>query len=1482
MRSTRSIALLLALVLPAAAQLPAPTGASFAKGAKFTVAGYTNANGTARSELTGFPVLVRIAANSPSGFSYADLASSMGDDLCFIDMDGTGLPFEIDTWNPNGDSLIWVRLPTMTNGAEFVMCWGGGTSGKTVCNDNPWSDYVGVWHMSEASGTVADSTGNGFNATPSGTAAATACVAVTGPVGNGRQCSTALGANNLSYLSVPSYDNSKPVGDTFAVSGWFDIGSGQTGSDNDARLFSRKEFWENAHGWEVLWKTGKEIRVRGAAKGDNIKIQNLDYAGKGWKHFFIVYNGQNSVFYENGVQKGTKTGGTAASENGRPLAIGGYSNDKGSQLVGSVDECRLLDAIPGADWVWAEYASMADAAFLSSGEAQSYGGTFPPAVSVSVTDRQYTNASFTVSVGSLGTGATQADVSAMFAATDDFANPLWTTNYTVQGVGAQSVSLAGLATGTTYYLQAQIVNDQDVTNTSPVVALATLAPGAPTGTALFDERGFTTLAATGATTAFGTGGESAAMRLEASTDGFETVAAFSPEVVAALGESAPLTISGLSPGTAYALRLRITNNWGVAATVALPDVSTRAVPFATTGIGWTFSADGSTVDITFGVSGVYDGASGTATLYYGETDNPTASKGDHPVTAAGDLLWQGLPVTAATMYAKVVLSATLGDQVFSETYAAPISAGSTAVSVSDFANHQSAEDSVRVRVGDVVTLPELAGTDFYYLGNNRFGSLEGNVLTATEPGILGVFRVTDAGATTNTLPVVVLPEKIGSGNIYILKDNSVGNSWGYWNEAAKWEKVGSETNDSWPHEPDDIAILGYWKNTGIIQFQGRNPSDSFSLGAIYLGNFRNAEAKVSFRNTNSGTITFSRTDGKPALIQFCANDRLTAKGATLSFQDSIAGVEFPCGVVIDGGWDDVENRCPRAYFEFKAPLFLLPEGKTLLLQNFSPSRDGEGTSFEKPFTGGGLVWNRSAANFNWTGESLSGFTGTLRDSSHGAASFGYQAPLFVRSPGSNTVAEVIGFVSANTDANPQVSSSSVGILQTGFNQAWREAKYHPDPWFPGRGLVLHGGTYQANALESVWGYGVADKKIGDVLSLSGGLNFLNRSWNRDQNKGYAVNWVEFDSVEHDDKSTIFFWGPFWSNGSASSSDTSVTNCAKGVMETIPAGALATNVVTILHGISAFAAGPAGDPRETAAHPVVPWIAFPADSSSSGWNNLAFGAFDSDGRLVTPVRASVSTLADAAAAGANAILSDKNLAIDSDVTVNSLFINNQNKGKTLGEGRTLTVSSGGLLLHGASAVGTEAGGAANGALVLGDATHPAYVWARGKTSGPNQLWAPVTAPGGFVSAYTGNLVLGGNQTNILDELIVNAGSLTLGSATTPCRLAKNLPIRIYANATLKLPNADSTGGKLLYFDGAAGWFGKVEVADGVEAACKKAFWRDYPESPEWKTFPRGYYSGDEATANSVDKCVWDPVHFSGSGVIRIVQDECIDATLMILR
>ena len=159
-----ALAFLASLAAYTAQALPGPKSAAFDKGALFTVAGYTGS-----TTLSGFPVLVRIAENSPSGFSYDNLHSrSTGADIAFVGMDGNGLPFEIDTWNTNGTSLVWVRLSTMTNGTQFVMCWGSDSSGRAVCAAKPWTDYTGVWHMNEEPTgitTIHDSTANELNGT---------------------------------------------------------------------------------------------------------------------------------------------------------------------------------------------------------------------------------------------------------------------------------------------------------------------------------------------------------------------------------------------------------------------------------------------------------------------------------------------------------------------------------------------------------------------------------------------------------------------------------------------------------------------------------------------------------------------------------------------------------------------------------------------------------------------------------------------------------------------------------------------------------------------------------------------------------------------------------------------------------------------------------------------------------------------------------------------------------------------------------------------------------------------------------------------------------------------------------------------------------------------------------------------------------------------------------------------------------------------
>ena len=112
-----ALAALVALLVPALCATAAVLDTTaFVYHATFTVSGYAGTEA-----LTNFPVLVRLAADSPAGFDYADCAAG-GADLRFADADGNLIPHEIDTWNTDGVSLIWVSVPVVTNGAAFSMC----------------------------------------------------------------------------------------------------------------------------------------------------------------------------------------------------------------------------------------------------------------------------------------------------------------------------------------------------------------------------------------------------------------------------------------------------------------------------------------------------------------------------------------------------------------------------------------------------------------------------------------------------------------------------------------------------------------------------------------------------------------------------------------------------------------------------------------------------------------------------------------------------------------------------------------------------------------------------------------------------------------------------------------------------------------------------------------------------------------------------------------------------------------------------------------------------------------------------------------------------------------------------------------------------------------------------------------------------------------------------------------------------------------
>ena len=178
------------------------------KAAEITVSGYSGS-----TPLANFPVLVRISPERISGFSYADCAAD-GADVAFTDAQGNALDREIDTWDTTGESLVWVRVPSLANGAVITMTYGDATvTAQPACqtDGSVWTPagYVGVWHMNAASPADASASGN------NGTAGGSAAVNPAGKVGSAL---SVPGAGD--YVTCGQHLANSVIAAAFSVEGW--------------------------------------------------------------------------------------------------------------------------------------------------------------------------------------------------------------------------------------------------------------------------------------------------------------------------------------------------------------------------------------------------------------------------------------------------------------------------------------------------------------------------------------------------------------------------------------------------------------------------------------------------------------------------------------------------------------------------------------------------------------------------------------------------------------------------------------------------------------------------------------------------------------------------------------------------------------------------------------------------------------------------------------------------------------------------------------------------------------------------------------------------------------------------------------------------------------------------------------------------------------------------------------------------------------
>ena len=123
--------------------------------------------GAPETALVDFPVLVKVSTNDISGFLYTDLLKENGGDLRFADEDGNILTSEVDTWDTNGVSTVWVKVPSLRANTTITAYYGN-TFTPAVDPKAVWSNgYIGVWHLGESARPLRDSTTNGIHFTRS-------------------------------------------------------------------------------------------------------------------------------------------------------------------------------------------------------------------------------------------------------------------------------------------------------------------------------------------------------------------------------------------------------------------------------------------------------------------------------------------------------------------------------------------------------------------------------------------------------------------------------------------------------------------------------------------------------------------------------------------------------------------------------------------------------------------------------------------------------------------------------------------------------------------------------------------------------------------------------------------------------------------------------------------------------------------------------------------------------------------------------------------------------------------------------------------------------------------------------------------------------------------------------------------------------------------------------------------------------------------
>lgn len=334
---------------------------------KITFSGY---NGS--ETLKNFPVLVKLS--QAKGFMYDKCKVSNGGDLRFADAEGNLLSSEVDTWTENGESLVWVKVPSL-NADTVITAYYGSTSPDMVTATDVWSEnYAAVWHLNESAAPLAESTGKATSfSCPSGGVAPT--YAAGGVVGKAVDFLTNDDGTTAARLVAADCDALDGFED-FTVEFW----TYQESFRNDqlTAIMAKRNWSGNEESWFVYQNnsptTWQNLALGYGTDGTSANRTTCN-AGKRpsaskWVYQALVRNMSDDTWawYWDGATSPVKSdsgNNTQASvyAGSATLKLGGGGNQY--SFPGSIDEVRISSVKRSVDWITATHDTIASDNFCS-------------------------------------------------------------------------------------------------------------------------------------------------------------------------------------------------------------------------------------------------------------------------------------------------------------------------------------------------------------------------------------------------------------------------------------------------------------------------------------------------------------------------------------------------------------------------------------------------------------------------------------------------------------------------------------------------------------------------------------------------------------------------------------------------------------------------------------------------------------------------------------------------------------------------------------------------------------------------------------------------------------------------------------------------------------------------------------------------------------------------------------------------------------